>query len=149
VVSDIAGKSYGRQLDALTTLGVRPTAYLLRAILYAMLLATPLLVAIGYFAAQFVSVAVFTTTHPELGPEFWDAHFHRGLRMPGQWLYIGTSWLLAKTLICAAGIALIAYFTGKGPKHSSREVSGAITSTILWSTLLVLVVHFAFAFWEF
>jgi len=29
------------------------------------------------------------------------------------------------------------------------EVSGGITSTIIWSTLFVLLLHFAFAFFEF
>jgi len=35
------------------------------------------------------------------------------------------------------------------PKHSTSDVSRGITSNILWSTLWVLVVHFAFAFYEF
>ncbi len=35
------------------------------------------------------------------------------------------------------------------PKDSSRAVSQGVTSTILWSTLYVLAVHFVFAFVEF
>ena len=57
--------------------------------------------------------------------------------------------VLAKTLVCAAGVALISYHLAARPKSSTRDVSRSITSTILWSTLHVLVVHFAFAFYEF
>jgi ABC-type transporter Mla maintaining outer membrane lipid asymmetry permease subunit MlaE len=56
---------------------------------------------------------------------------------------------LAKTTVCAAGIAIIAYARGARPKDSSRAVSRGVTSTILWSTLYVLAVHFVFAFVEF
>ena len=61
----------------------------------------------------------------------------------------GSGWLLGKLLLCAMGIGLIAYHRGRRPKHSNRDISDSITSTILWSTLFVLTVHFVFAFLEF
>ena len=51
VASDVGGKRYGRQMDALKTLGVDPRRYLLTGILYAFLFGTPLLLAIGYLAS--------------------------------------------------------------------------------------------------
>jgi ABC-type transporter Mla maintaining outer membrane lipid asymmetry permease subunit MlaE len=149
VASDVGGRSYGRQLDALRTFHAPPKRYLLTNILYAFLLGTPLLLAIGYTAAAAVSVVVFTVTHPERGPEFWELHYHNRLRDPGQWWFSGTHWLLAKTLLSAAGIAAIAYHRGASEKNSPRDVSTGVTSTVLWATLYVLVVHFAFAFYEF
>ena len=149
VASDVGGKRYGRQMDALRTLGVRPRRYLLTGILYAFLIGTPWLLAIGYAASALTSLVVFTATHPHRGPWFWQLYFHRELIMPGHWLYAGTYWLCAKTTACAAGIALIAYGRGAAPKDSSRAVSRGVTSTILWSTLYVLFVHFVFAFLEF
>ncbi len=149
VAADVGGKRYGRQMDALRTLGVEPKRYLLTGILYAFLLGTPWLLAIGYATAAFTSLIVFTATHPAHGPWFWQLHFHRELVVPEQWYYAGSFWLLAKTLTCAAGIALIAYARGARPKDSSLAVSRGVTSTILWSTLYVLAVHFAFAFVEF
>lgn len=149
VASDVGGKRYGRQMDALKTLGILPQRYLLTPILYAFLLGTPLLVAIGYVASAATSLVVFTATHPAHGPWFWQLYFHRELTVPGQLLYDGTYWLLAKSTACAAGIALIAYARGTAPKDSSRAVSRGVTSTILWATLLVLSVHFVFAFFEF
>jgi ABC-type lipoprotein export system ATPase subunit/ABC-type transporter Mla maintaining outer membrane lipid asymmetry permease subunit MlaE len=149
VASDVGGKRYGRQIDALRTLGVEPRRYLLTGILYAFLLGTPWLLAIGYVSAALTSLVVFTATHPDRGPWFWQLHFHRELLVPDQWYFAGSHWLLAKTTACAVGIALISYSLGARPKDSSRAVSQGVTSTILWSTLYVLAVHFVFAFVEF
>ena len=149
VASDVGGKRYGRQMDALRTLGVEPKRYLLTGILYAFLLGTPWLLAVSYASAAATSLVVFTATHPARGTWFWQLHFHRELSVPDQWLYAGTWWLLAKTTACAAGIALIAYARGARPKDSTRAVSRGVTSTILWATLYVLAVHFVFAFVEF
>ena len=123
--------------------------YLLTGILYAFLLGTPLLLAIGYVASALTSLVVFTATHSTRGPWFWQLYFHRELVVPGQLFYDGTYWLLAKTTACAMGIAMIAYARGASPKDSSRAVSQGVTSTILWATLYVLFVHFVFAFLEF
>lgn len=149
VASDVGGKVYSHQVDALRTFGVRPQRYLLTGILWAFLIGGPLLTAISYGAASLTSLVVFTATHEGLGPEFWSLHFHRRLIVPNEWLFEGTWWLVAKTVLCSIGPALLAYHLGARPKLSSRDVSRGITSTILWSTLFVLAVHFAFAFWEF
>ncbi len=84
VASDVGGKRYGRQMDALKTLGVEPRRYLLTGILYAFLVGTPWLLAIGYAAAAVTSLVVFTATHPHRGPWFWQLYFHRELIVPGQ-----------------------------------------------------------------
>lgn len=149
VASDVGGKVYSHQVDALRTFGVRPQRYLLTGILLAFLVGGPLLTAISYATASFTSLVVFTATHEGLGPEFWNLHFHRRLIVPNEWMFAGTWWLVAKTVLCSLGPALLAYHLGAGPKLSSRDVSRGITATILWSTLFVLAVHFAFAFWEF
>ena len=149
VASDMGGKSYSRQLDALRTIGVRPRSYLLTPILYSFLLGTPLLTWISYQAAAATSLAVFTATHADLGPDFWQSHFERRLVVPDAVWLAGSGWWLAKLLLCAAGIGLIAYHGGASPKHSGRDVSQGITASILWATLYVLVIHFIFAFCEF
>lgn len=149
VASDVGGKTYGQQVDAIRSFGVAPRRYLLTNILYAFLGGMPLLLLIGYAAAAATSLVVFTSSYPDYGPDFWHLHFHNRLIVPGQWLYEGTGWLLSKTLLCALGIALIAYYRGAAPKSSSQDVSQSVTATILWATLYVLVVHFAFAFYEF
>lgn len=149
VASDVGGKVYGQQMDALRTFGARPPVYLLTGILVAFLLGTPLLIGISYAMSKVTSLVVFAAIRPEWGPDFWRLHFHRELNVPGNVLYYGTGWLLAKILLCGAGIAQVAYHLGSRPKNSSRDVSTGITTTILWATLYVLLVHFGFAFYEF
>lgn len=149
VASDVGGKSYGQQMDALRTMGIRPRFYLLTPILYSFLIGAPVLNFVGYYTARATSLIVFTANHPGRGPDFWNQYFHHLLAVPDQTFFVGTGWLLAKVLLCAVGIALIAYHRGARPKYSTRDVSNGITATILWSTLYVLVIHFAFAFIEF
>lgn len=149
VAADVGGKAYGHQLDALRTLGVHPRRYLLTPILYSFLIGTPLLTFVAYWAASTTSLVVFTATHPAEGPDFWELHFHQRLVAPDAILLLGTWWVLAKVLLSAAGTAAIAYHLGIRRKHSTRDVSNSLTATILWATLFVLVVHFAFAFCEF
>ncbi|MGE3406317.1 MAG: ATP-binding cassette domain-containing protein [Pirellulales bacterium] len=149
VASDVGGKVYGKQIDALRTLRAPPGRYLGTGILYAFLLGTPFLVGIAFLTARAASMLVFAGTHPGLGPIFWESHFSRELLLPDHWYYKGSGWLLAKTLACAVGMAAISYSRGMRPKYSTSDVSSGITTTILWATLLVLAIHFAFAFFEF
>ena len=117
--------------------------------MYAFLVGTPILVYVGYQVAKFVSLMVFTGMYPDRGPYYWDVNFQAALREPGSLFYLGTDWLLGKVLICGLLIGWVAYFRGVVPKYSHRDVSAGITTTVLWSTLLVLAVHFVFAFLEF
>jgi ABC-type multidrug transport system ATPase subunit/ABC-type transporter Mla maintaining outer membrane lipid asymmetry permease subunit MlaE len=149
VASDVGGKVHGQQIDAMRTLGIRPERYLQTPILYSLLLGTPVLVFLAFVLARFTSLCVFTVSHPNLGPYFWDAHFHRGLLWPDHWLYRGSGWLLIKLLCCAVGIAFSSYEIGMLPKPSTRSVSSGITLNILLSTIYVLLVHMTFALFEF
>jgi ABC-type polar amino acid transport system ATPase subunit/ABC-type transporter Mla maintaining outer membrane lipid asymmetry permease subunit MlaE len=149
VSADIGGKSYGGQLAAMHTLGMKPRAYLFTPILWAFLLGTPLLVGIAYVFAAITSLVVFTFTESGYGPDFWNLHFHRELTEDGLGWFVGTRWLLAKTLLCGFVSTVVTYHLSRRPKHSTADVSRTITSVILWTTLLVLFVHFGFAFVEF
>jgi ABC-type transporter Mla maintaining outer membrane lipid asymmetry permease subunit MlaE len=149
VAADVGVKRYGSQMEALQTLGVRPRAYLLTPILLAFVVGTPLLEGLAYWAAQAVSLVSFVATHAEHGPYFWDLYFASRLRQPGSWFYDGFGWLMLKTVACGLGVGLIAYYRGARPKQSASDVSDGITSTVLWATLYVLVVHFTIAFYEF
>src|SRR5207244_13496183 len=74
VASDVGGKVYGQQVDAMRALNAKPAAYLYTGILHAFLLGTPLLVFLAFLAARFTSVVIFTATHPQYGPFFWETH---------------------------------------------------------------------------
>ncbi|MBN8600743.1 MAG: ABC transporter permease [Planctomycetes bacterium] len=149
VAADVGGKKYGGQIDALKTLGVKPSRYLFTSILLAFLVGTPVLTQFAFWIAKLTSLVVFNSTHSQLGPYYWDFHFHRRLIVADQWLYDGFWWVELKSLLCGLMVGWVAYQWGVRPKASSRDVSRAITSTVLWATLAVLIVHFCVAFWEF
>ncbi|WP_442510892.1 ABC transporter permease [Novipirellula sp. SH528] len=149
VAADVGVKRYGGQVDALQTLGVRPRTYLLLPIVIAFVIATPMLEWMALSAAKLISLVTFLSTHPNEGPYFWQQNFYRNLVPIEGSLLRGWEWVLTKNLICGFGIACIAYYQGLAPKKSANDVSGAITSTVLWTTLYVLVVHFVTALIEF
>ena len=151
VAADVGVKQYGGQVDALRTLGVKPKAYLLVPIVMAFIVATPLLEWLAFTSARLISLVTFTSTHPEIGPYFWEQHFYRNLMIGSDsWVWpSGWSWVLLKNIACGVGTAAISYYRGLSPKHSASDVSSAITTTVLWTTLYVLVVHFIVALIEF
>ncbi len=149
VTSDIGGRQYGNQIDALRTFGGRPWFFLLSPIVWSFLIGTPLLTFAAYFGARYVSLITFLGTHPDLDPNFWHYHSMRGLEVHGQYFYKGFGWLISKLLLSGFGIALISWRFGIAQKYSSSDVSRSVTGTILWATLYVLVVHFLFSIFEF
>jgi len=149
VAADVGSKVYGNQMDAMKTIGMNPRRSLRTPILYAFLVGTPLLTLLSYAAASLTAAVAFLATHADEGIAFWDAHFHKELRDPAAFLFHGTDWLIAKLLCCAVGIGMIAWNCGSAPKKSGPEISTGVTQTILWSTLLVLFVHFVFSLLEF
>lgn len=155
ITADVGVKQYGGQVDAMKTLGVKPESYLLVPIIMAFVVATPLLEWCAFTAARMISLTTFNATHPNIGPYFWEQHFFRNLlsgdvtSFGGFKLYNGWDWGLLKNLLCGVGTAVIGYHRGLQPKNSASDVSAAITSTVLWTTLYVLVVHFLVALFEY
>lgn len=149
VTADVGGRQYGNQIDAMSSFGASPRAYLLTPIMLTFLVGTPVLTWISFFTAKVVSLLAFVWTHPDHGPNFWDYHFHKQLVILGQFSYFGTGWLVSKLLCCGLAIGMISYFQGISPKFSTTDVSKGVTRTILWATLMVLTIHFIFAFFEF
>ncbi len=149
VAADVGVKQYGGQVDALRTLGVKPRIYLLVPIVIAFVIATPMLEWLAFTAARLISLVTFTQTHESIGPYYWEQHFFRNLRVDGAVTLAGWGWVTFKNILCGVGTATIGYYRGIAPKDSASDVSNAITSTVLWTTLYVLVVHFAVALLEF
>lgn len=147
--ADVGGKVYARQFDALRSFGVEPSRYLLTAGLWSLLVAMPFLVWTLWWTAETASLAVFLFTHPDQNFFFWQRAFERGLVNEEFPLHWGWKWVLAKSEACALGIAAIAWFVGAREKLAADDVSRAVTRTVIAASLWTLIVHFAFAFFEF
>jgi ABC-type lipoprotein export system ATPase subunit/ABC-type transporter Mla maintaining outer membrane lipid asymmetry permease subunit MlaE len=149
IAADVGGRVYGRQRDALATMGIHPDSYSRTATLWTMMLTTPILVLWGSMLASLASLIVFTAIRPEWGPGFWGRYFSEAFWPAGDSLPSGLGWWLGKVVLCGLGTGKIAYLLGSGPKRSSEDVSRSITRTVLVGTVWVLLVHFVFAFFEF
>ena len=155
ITADVGVKQYGGQVDAMRTLGVQPKSYLLVPIILAFVVATPMLEWLAFNSAKMTSLFTFTSTHSDIGPYYWGQYFYRNIVSASGWpllglpRYVGWDWVLLKNLLCGVGTATIGYYRGLRPKDSASDVSNAITSTVLWTTLYVLVVHFLVALIEY
>ncbi|MBY0588426.1 ABC transporter permease [bacterium] len=147
--ADVGGRIYGRQHDALATLGVSPDRYAKFGALWSMMLTTPILIAWASLLAGGASLVVFTAIRPEWGPTFWDRYFADAFWPAHQSTPSGLGWWFAKVTLCGLGAGQIAYAVGRQPKRSSEDISRSITRTVLLATIWVLLVHFGFAFVEF
>ena len=154
VAADVSVKRYNGAVDAVQTFGIAPRIYLLIPIIAAFVVATPWLEWLAFESARMISAITFGVTHSEVGDFFWRQHFDRNISSSenafGPFFgSVGSGWVLLKNLMCGVGTGVIGYYRGLALKQSASDVSDAITSTVLWSTLYVLVVHFAVALFEF
>lgn len=147
--ADVGGKVYARQFDALRSFGVDPSRYLLTALSWSLLIAMPFLVWTMWWLTEVSCLGVFLFTHPDKNAFFWERAFTRGLLNEDFPLHWGWQWVIAKTEVCALGIAAAAWFLGTREKLAADDVSRSVTRTVIGASLWVLLVHFFFAFFEF
>ncbi|MHC4777883.1 MAG: ATP-binding cassette domain-containing protein [Planctomycetota bacterium] len=150
VAADVGNREWSGGLEAIRSFGVEPRRYLYTGIIWAFLVGVPLMTAAAFLVAEFSSLLAFMYHHPERSPLYWDLHFHKFLTgVEGKFPYLGSGWWILKLLASAAVVAVTAFRTGARPKPSVVSVNGAITRTVIWATLGVLLIHFLFAFFEF
>ena len=148
IAADMGNRVYTRQTDAMRSLGIQPHRYLLSNIVWAHLLGMPVLIVVNFLMARLASLLVFAAIKTEYSTWFWTSEFPRFLSSDGTF-YLGSLWLLGKSLLSAFGVATIATFLGLRPKDSGRAVAASVTAAIIWSTLFVLLVQTVFALLEF
>lgn len=149
--ADIGNRTLTRQMDALRSHGIAPSRYFLTSLLLSSTVGIVMLFAVAWLMTRFCALGVYLATHPGHGAYAFDRHFESLL---GTWQYAGpfhegTQFVLGKLLLSAIGTMSIAYHVGIRPKRSGSEVAIGVTSTILRATIFVLLVHMAFAMFEF
>ncbi len=147
--ADIAVKSHTGQIDALRTVGAAPERYLLTPLLWVLAVGSVLMGAIAYGAALVASLLTFCGRYPELGALFWSRWIHEQLATQHGGWSVASTWAAFKLATCGWLTGLIAYHCSHGPKRTEREVTGAVTRTVLLATLAALVVHVVTAMVEF
>jgi ABC-type multidrug transport system ATPase subunit/ABC-type transporter Mla maintaining outer membrane lipid asymmetry permease subunit MlaE len=131
---------YSRQVEALRSFGRPSSTYLQAPLLWACLLALPVLTLASAVFASGASLLVASTIRP-LSPHAWAAAFSAQLEA------VDAAWLLLKSLGSGLVVGLTAVRHGLAPKGSAEDVSDAVTSAIvagaigviLWQSLLALL----------
>lgn len=139
IAAEIGTMKVTEQIDALRSLGVHPTDYLVVPRVLAMMISMPLLVAescaISIVASQFVSSYVLDVT----GPYNWNNTHH----------YVGPRDLkmaLAKGVFFAIIIVFIACHQGLNTKNGAVGVGRAPTEAVVIGSLAILILNFFLTF---
>ncbi|HEB53711.1 MAG TPA: ATP-binding cassette domain-containing protein [bacterium] len=127
------------QIAALRMMGINPADYLLTPLVWAMILAMPLVtlggVVAAALAAAFAAHAVSGTTMVGWATAYFmtvDAH--------------DALVVLGKSTLSGYLVALACYHLGTGPKRSGAEVGESVNSAIVVGMALVLTVHAGITF---
>lgn len=127
------------QIAALQMMGVRPADYLLTPLVWAMVVAMPLVTLGGVMAAAAAALlaAQVVSGIPTAG---WATAYFATVDARDVLV------VLAKSAISGYLVALTCYHLGTGPKRSSAEVAEAVNSAIVIGMALVLTVHAGLTF---
>lgn len=150
LASDLGNRVLNKEVLAMRGFGLDERPYLLTPMLWANAIGTLLLDLICFLTASVTSLIVFTLTTPERTPFFWSTYYFAKLQpLEGAWLPPKSELVLCKLLACSLVTAAVSWRVGTSSKRSGAAVSFGTTTTVYWSTVAVLIVHFIFAFFEF
>lgn len=127
------------QVAALQMMGVRPADYLLTPLVWAMIVAMPVVTLAGVVAAAFASLFAAATVSGTTTSGWATAYFAT---------VDATDMLvvLGKSSLSGYLVALCCYHLGTGPKRSGAEVGEAVNGAIVGGMALVLAVHAGLTF---
>jgi ABC-type multidrug transport system ATPase subunit/ABC-type transporter Mla maintaining outer membrane lipid asymmetry permease subunit MlaE len=127
------------QIAALQMMGVRPADYLLTPLVWAMVLAMPLVTLAGVVAAAFAAAlaARFVSGITTVG---WAMSYFATVDATDALI------VLAKSTLSGYLVAICCYHLGTGPKRSGAEVGEAVNAAIVQGMALVLAVHAGMTF---
>ncbi len=122
------------QIDALRLLGIRPVDYLLTPMVWATVLAMPLVTAAGIVMASLMSYLA-TLLVADVSGHAWARSYALELER------VDFRFLLAKTILSGFLVAVQTYHLAVGPKRSGRDVGRSVNAAIVQGMSIVLLVH--------
>ena len=127
------------QIAALRMMGVQPADYLLTPLVWAMVIAMPLVTLGGVIAAA-IAAALAAAVSGITTIGWASAYF---MTVTAHDVLV----ILAKSTLSGYLVALCCYHLGTGPKRSSSDVGESVNSAIVIGMALVLAVHAGLTFW--
>jgi len=127
------------QIAALRMMGVNPADYLLTPLVWAMIIAMPL-VTMGGVVAAALAAAVAASAASGITTIGWATAYFMTVSAHDVLV------ILAKSTLSGYLVALCCYHLGTGPKRSSADVGESVNSAIVVGMALVLTVHAGLTF---
>ena len=122
------------QIAALRMMGVNPADYLLTPLVWAMVIAMPLVTFGGVIAAA-LAAALASSVAAGITPNGWASAYFMTVNADDVLV------ILAKSTLSGYLVALTCYHLGTGPKRSGGDVGESVNSAIVIGMGLVLAVH--------
>jgi len=139
VTAELASMTVLEEVDALRTMGIVPTRFLMVPRLIAITLVVPLLVVMADVAGIFGGIVVARLSFGMLPTTFLDQMLHTV-----DWSDF--TWGLVKTVVFGWAVVIGAGFKGLTVGRSAEEVGRATTESVVLSVTLVIVLDCLFAF---
>ncbi len=139
VTAELASMTVLEEIDALRTMGIVPTRFLMVPRLIAITLVVPLLVVMADVAGIFGGIVVARLSFGMLPATFLDQMLHTV-----DWSDF--AWGLVKTVVFGWAVVIGAGFKGLTVGRSAEEVGRATTESVVLSVTLVIVLDCLFAF---
>jgi len=127
------------QIAALRMMGVNPADYLLTPLVWAMVIAMPLVTFCGVIAAA-LAASLASSSVSGITAIGWATAYFMTVRAEDILV------VLAKSSLSGYLVALTCYHLGTGPKRSGGDVGEAVNSAIVIGMALVLTVHAGLTF---
>lgn len=131
-----------QQIAALRLLGVRPSDYLLTPLVWGMVVALPVVTAVGIVSAAFAGLLA-TRMVSGIATSAWAM----------AWFAAMEAWdlrlVLAKSALSGWFVALATWHLATGPKRSGAEVGEAVNAAVVVGMGLVLLVHGSLTLWAY
>lgn len=136
--ADIGHKVYSDQIKSMRNLNVPHKIYINGMILLATAVASVVLVTASVSLTTWVAMMTWAYIFPEGSTFLWRDQYFQRLWPPGQFLMVGTDWILIKSIPSIVGAAAITLYFGYRPKHEVVDINKAIAESLIWGMSFVL-----------
>jgi phospholipid/cholesterol/gamma-HCH transport system permease protein len=145
VAAQTGWRVFSSQYRALTTLGIDPDRSFFPPLAWSWMIAAPLLMGVGLVSAALSALLFLASplSRAQITPTFFLDD------LPAALSTMTVISMVGKSVLMAAGMAVIAYRSGAGPKRSSQEVTDGMTRALvgsfIWLALVDLVLGLTLA----
>ncbi|MEM7393512.1 MAG: ABC transporter permease [Verrucomicrobiota bacterium] len=148
ISADLGHRVFSSQIDAMKNLNIPWRVYLGGNIVINMILSCVFYAVMNFLLCAAVCMYTWKALHELKYIDHWKAVYYDQILSAQSLLPVGTGWIAGKMALCGLAIGVVSIWFGLRPKRSVVDVNAGIAWAIIWSTLLVLLIHAGFAMLE-